>query len=130
MKGRMRVGTIYLPVCVVKRAKEWYEEKVGIRSHFVDRDKAIFDFANLSFFLVRSPSGQTSDFIDAEGVVRPSLTLEVDGVTELEEFRTRLIAAGVSVGELEDRGHPGRNFIFFDLDGNRIDVWSGSGEYK
>ena len=30
----------------------------------------------------------------------------------------------VSVGEIEDRGHPGNNFVFRDLDGNVFDVWS------
>ena len=28
------------------------------------------------------------------------------------------------LGDIEDRGHSGRNFVFMDLDGNKFDVWS------
>jgi hypothetical protein len=31
---------------------------------------------------------------------------------------------GISIGEVENRGHAGRNFVFYDLDGNKFDVWS------
>jgi hypothetical protein len=31
---------------------------------------------------------------------------------------------GVIVGEIEERGHAGKNFVFEDLDRNRFDVWS------
>jgi len=30
----------------------------------------------------------------------------------------------IKVGEIEDRGHSGNNFTFYDLDGNKFDVWS------
>ncbi len=30
----------------------------------------------------------------------------------------------IRVGEIENRGHSGRNFVFYDLDGNKFDVWS------
>jgi hypothetical protein len=28
------------------------------------------------------------------------------------------------VGVIENRGHSGRNFVFYDIDGNKFDVWS------
>ncbi|PDZ72095.1 glyoxalase, partial [Bacillus pseudomycoides] len=30
----------------------------------------------------------------------------------------------IKVGEIENRGHTGKNFVFYDLDGNKFDVWS------
>lgn len=28
------------------------------------------------------------------------------------------------VGDIENRGYYGRNFVFYDLNGNKVDVWS------
>jgi hypothetical protein len=42
----------------------------------------------------------------------------------LMELHQELSDKGVRVGEMEDRGHPGRNFVFYDPDDNAFDVWS------
>jgi len=53
-----------------------------------------------------------------------TLTFEVNGRDQLIEFNNFLQTKGVRVGEIEDRGHPGNNFVFYDIDGNMFDVWS------
>ncbi len=35
-----------------------------------------------------------------------------------------LIASEVKVDAIENRGHAGRNFVFYDPDENKFDVWS------
>jgi len=120
----IRVGTTYIPVQDVNVAKEWYGTKLGATLNYSDSDKAIVDLADQAIFLVKAKAGETSNFVDSQGTVRFSLTFEVDGEEELEQLRKELLSKEVEVGEIEDRGHAGRNFVFTDLDGNRFDVWS------
>lgn len=119
-----RVGTTYLPVQGVKEAAEWYESKLGARLNYIDDEKAILDMANQSFFLVCAENGATANFNDSKGRRQFSLTFEVDGVEEMKELREHLMEKNVQVGEVEDRGHLGNNFVFYDLCGNVFDVWS------
>ncbi|WP_181347779.1 VOC family protein [Thalassobacillus sp. CUG 92003] len=119
-----RVGTTYIPVSNVEAASEWYQEKLGAVENFRNEDKAILDFADQSFFLVKSQEGQQAQFIDHRGDEHFSLTFEVDGWENLKRFHEDLNDNGVTVGEIEDRGHPGNNFVFYDLDRNAFDVWS------
>ncbi|MCA0970190.1 VOC family protein [Halobacillus litoralis] len=119
-----RVGTTYLPVQDVRRAADWYEAKLGARLNFIDDEKAIVEMAGQSFFLVLAEDGATANFRDRKGHRRFSLTFEVDGMDELEELRESLQERHVIVGDVEDRGHMGNNFVFYDLCGNVFDVWS------
>jgi len=120
----LRVGTTYLPVTNVERSASWYTEKLGAILNYIDSDKAILDLANQSFFLVAAQEGQSSNFIDAKGHERFSLTFEVDGLHALENLHKEFKERQITVGEIENRGHAGRNFVFSDPDGNRFDVWS------
>lgn len=119
-----RVGTIYLPVEDPESSSRWYEEKLGAIENYRDDDKVIMAFANQSFFLVKSKIGERATFEDYKGNNHFLLTFEVDGVEQLKEFHSSLIEKAVKVGNIEDRGHAGNNFIFFDPDGNKFDVWS------
>ncbi|WP_349409691.1 VOC family protein [Pseudalkalibacillus sp. SCS-8] len=119
-----RVGTTYIPVSDPEKASKWYQEKLGAIENYFDQDKAILDYANQSFFLVKAKEGERSGFVDYKGDEQFSMTFEVDGLEQLEELHTFLKEKGVKVGKIEDRGHPGKNFVFSDLDGNRFDVWS------
>lgn len=59
------------------------------------------------------------------------MTFEVDGLAALIQLQNEFKDIGMNVGEIEDRGHTGRNFVFYDLDGNMFDVWSElSPEFK
>jgi catechol-2,3-dioxygenase len=120
----IRVGTIYIPVSKVESAAEWYKEKLEAVVNYIDEEKAILDLANQSLFLVKAEKGETANFRDHKGKVRFSMTFEVDGLDALHSLHTDLIEKGLEVGEIENRGHAGRNFIFTDPDGNTFDVWS------
>lgn len=119
-----RVGTTYIPVTNVEESAVWYVSKLGAELNYQDQDKAIINLADQSLFLVKASAGQSANFIDSYGNVRFSLTFEVDGLSALEKLHDDLNQKGIKVGEIENRGHAGRNFVFDDPDGNRFDVWS------
>lgn len=119
-----RVGTTYIPVTNVEKSSDWYVSKLGAELSYQDQEKAIINLAEQSLFLVKAKEGQTSNFIDASGKVRFSLTFEVDGLSALENMHHDFVNQGIKAGEIENRGHAGRNFVFEDLDGNKFDVWS------
>ncbi|CAG9620261.1 VOC family protein [Sutcliffiella rhizosphaerae] len=120
----VRIGTTYLPVTNVERSADWYVSMLGAELTYQDQDKAIINLANQSIFLVKSPDHQSANFIDSYGNEQFSITFEVDGLKALEELRLSFITNGIQTGEIENRGHAGRNFVFQDLDGNKFDVWS------
>lgn len=125
MKEKLiRIGTTYLPVQNVKESALWYTEKLGAKVNYQDNDKAILDFVNQAVFLIEAKSEETSNFIDKEGNERFAFTFEVDGYEALKELHKDFILNGIEVGEIEDRGHAGNNFVFFDPNGNKFDVWS------
>lgn len=118
------MGTIYLPVRHLEEAAPWYVEKLGAKINYQDKEKAILELADQSFFLVKAKEGETANFNAANGKECFSLTFEVDGLEELKILHKDLKQKAVQVGDIEDRGHAGRNFVFTDLDGNKFDVWS------
>lgn len=120
----IRVGTTYIPVKNVQYSAEWYVNKLDAELSYQDTDKAIINLANQSFFLVKASEGQSSNFLDYKGEKWFPLTFEVDGMTALQELHKELSEKEVRVGEIENRGHAGRNFVFYDPDGNGFDVWS------
>lgn len=119
----MRVGTIYIPVEDPAVSSSWYRDMLNAKLNYLDEDKAIMDLADISLFLVKS-LGQSSNFTDINGVERFLLTYEVDGLEALVTLHNEFMERGIKVGEIENRGHAGRNFVFIDLDGNKFDVWS------
>lgn len=124
MKNQIiRVGTIYIPVEDPRESSNWYREMLKAKVNYLDGDKAIMDMADISLFLVKS-QGQTSNFTDINGEERFLLTYEVDGLEVLEALHKEFKDRGIKVGKIENRGHAGRNFVFYDLDGNKFDVWS------
>ncbi|WP_369901915.1 VOC family protein [Bacillus manliponensis] len=125
MKDKLlRVGTIYIPVTNVELSSKWYVKKLGAELSHKDEDKAIVNFANQSFFLVKSQANQSLNFYDFCDEERFSLTFEVNGLNALESIHSDFIKKEIKVGEIENRGHTGKNFVFYDLDGNKFDVWS------
>lgn len=120
----LRVGTTYIPVVNVELSSEWYVNKLGAELNYKDEDKAILDLANQSIFLVKAKENQSSNFYDNYGVEHFSMTFEVNGMYALEAMHKEFIDKDIRVGEIENRGHAGRNFVFYDLDGNKFDVWS------
>lgn len=97
---------------------------MGAELSYKDADKAILNFANQSFFLVKSKGNQSSNFYDIYGEEHFSMTFEVNGLNALKAVHKDFIEKEIKVGGIENRGHTGRNFVFYDLDGNKFDVWS------
>jgi len=120
----IRVGTKYIPVKDVNLASDWYVNNLQAQLNYIDEDKAIINLANQSFFLVKARENESANFYDSYGKERFSITFEVDGLSALEKIHEQFIKKEIKVGGIEDRGHAGRNFIFYDLDGNKFDVWS------
>ncbi|MFJ7826692.1 VOC family protein [Psychrobacillus sp. NPDC096623] len=120
----LRVGTTYIPVTNVELSSDWYVKKLGADLSYKDEDKAILNLANQSIFLVKSIERQSSNFIDIYGVERFSLTFEVNGLDALERLHKDFVENEIRVGDIENRRHTGRNFVFYDIDGNKFDVWS------
>lgn len=125
MEGKLlRIGTTYLPVSNVEISSEWYVSKLGAILNYRDEDKAILNFANQSVFLVKAEKNQSANFINTYGEECFSITFEVDGVNVLEDIHREFKEEEMRIGEIENRGHSGRNFVFYDPDGNKFDVWS------
>ncbi|WP_186577260.1 VOC family protein [Aquibacillus kalidii] len=120
----IRVGTTYLPVSDVKKASGWYQKNLGAKLSYEDEDKAIVNFANQSFFLVKAIEKETANFTTIHDIPHFSLTFEVDGLKALESMYKIFKDTNVKVGPIEKRGHSGQNFVFWDLDNNMFDVWS------
>lgn len=123
-KNLLRVGTTYLPVTNVELSSEWYVNKLGAELNYIDNDKAILNLANQSIFLVKSRENQNSNFYDIYGNEQFSITFEVNGLDALESIHKDFIEKEIKIGDIENRGHAGKNFIFYDIDGNKFDVWS------
>lgn len=120
----LRVGTTYLPVTDVELSSEWYVHKLGAELSYKDNDKAILNLANQSIFLVKSRDNQSSNFYDINGNEHFSITFEVNGLSALESIHKDFNEKEIRIGDIENRGHAGKNFVFYDLDGNKFDVWS------
>lgn len=120
----VRMGTVYIPVQDPLQSSKWYAAILGAELTYSDDDKAIMNMAGQSLFLMKAPAGESANFRDIHGQVRFSFTFEVDGLAKLKELHMELADKGISLGEIEDRGHAGRNFVFCDPDGNIFDVWS------
>lgn len=127
----IRVGTTYLPVRDPRQSAAWYVDKLGAVLNYEDEDKAILNLANQSFFLVKSTQSENANFTDDKGKARFCLTFEVDGQEALYSLHKEFKDSGIITGDIEDRGHAGENFVFYDPDGNMFDVWSElSPEFK
>ncbi|WP_191562072.1 VOC family protein [Metabacillus idriensis] len=120
----LRIGTTYIPVKNVELSSQWYVNNLGAELSYKDDDKVILNFANQSMFLIKSQENQSSNFYDSYGEERFSLTFEVNGLNALEAIHSDFIKREIRAGEIENRGHAGMNFVFYDLDGNKFDVWS------
>jgi predicted enzyme related to lactoylglutathione lyase len=120
----MRVGTTYIPVSDVGKAASWYSVNLDAVLNYIDEEKAILDLANHSLFLVKAEEGETANFKDSNGHTRFSITFEVGGTEALSSLHAEFVHKGMIVGDIENRGHAGRNFVFTDPDGNKFDVWS------
>jgi len=122
----MRVGTIYLPVTNPIISAEWFCTNLGAELSYMDEgnNHAIISLAHQSFILIQSEKGTLANFNTINDGLMFPFSFEVNGIDALKQLHEELQEKGVSIGEIEDRGHSGRNFIITDPDGNTYDVWS------
>lgn len=117
------IATIYVPVSDFWKSKKWYESVLGLEwgghCFLLDSGPTLFlcetkDHAKPHF-----------NFTEREGYEMFVVTFQTKTYEQLLDFHVYLQQNGVKVEDIEDRGLCGRNFKFYDPDGNKFDVWNG-----
>ena len=121
-----RIETIYLPVANPKASAEWYKKHLKLKtSGPVEADATQAQLAlgsGQSIFLIQSKDIVNATFTEVGGEEQCSLTLEV---TDFHRLYDELQETGAAITAFEDNQECGENFYLYDLDGNKIDIWSG-----
>lgn len=110
----------------ITKSAEWFCTNLGAELGYMDEgnNHAILNLAQQSFILILSEKDALANFNTINDGLMFPFTFEVNGIEALIQLHEELQDKGVTVGEIEDRGHTGRNFIITDPDGNKYDVWS------
>ena len=115
----MIIGSyIYIPVKDLEKAAGWYEK--NLEFNLVYKDTLYFDMrtANgIKIMLIPSENNITSQMEYSTGQ-QPAYGFCVD---DFDAVREKLEVNGVKIGDEFD--YFGRSFSFYDLDGNKIEIW-------
>lgn len=120
-----RINSIYLPVSHKKKAVKWYEDHLGL-THPRGPESDILQLGDGTWvFLEKSITKTTANFATSGWVENGnyemfSICFETNDAVGLHE---KLQNEGVEVEELRDEGSCGIQFIFYDLDGNKFQVF-------
>ena len=109
---------IYIPVADLEKAAVWYEENLDF--NVIYRDSLYFDIRTdngVKIMLIPSENNITSQMQYSTGQ-QPAYGFCVD---DFDSIRERLEMNHVKIGEVFD--YFGRSLSFFDLDGNKIEIW-------
>ena len=109
---------IYIPVSYWEKAASWYEKNLDF--YVVYKDTLYFDMrtANgVKIMLIPSERNITSQMQYSAGQ-QPAYGFCVN---DFDVVREKLEINNVKIGEIFD--YFGRSFSFFDLDGNKIEIW-------
>jgi catechol 2,3-dioxygenase-like lactoylglutathione lyase family enzyme len=118
------IDCVYLPVVDVEETIEWYRDKLG------------FNWTGYSFDLGHGPEimlvkvnneedvklTYKTDHWEGKDYEMHLLTFKSENIEETYEI---LKERGISVSEIKLYDGNRKNFRFYDLYGNRFDVWSG-----
>ncbi|WP_123040546.1 VOC family protein [Cohnella candidum] len=118
------IDTIYLPVLDRQESIQWFQEKLGLT------------WNGYCFNLGSGPVIFLVPVKNKEDVKLSYLTDEWEGTDyemqlvtfrskNIEETHRKLQERGVNVSEVKVYDGNRKNFRFYDLNGNRFDVWSG-----
>jgi hypothetical protein len=118
------IDCVYLPVIDKEETIKWYQEKLG------------FHWTGFSFDLGYGPELMLVTVNNKEDVKLTYKTDHWEGKdyemhiltyksNNIEETYETLKQRGVSVSEIKLYDGNRKNFRFYDLNGNRFDVWSG-----
>jgi catechol-2,3-dioxygenase len=110
----------YLPVRDVQKSREWYAEIFGFEK-FGELELRVSPTVLLTLI-------ETKDDNKYE-IKQDGKSLPIIGfcINEVDELHFRLRSNGINVTEIV-RHNWGSTFEFLDLDGNKIEVWSGYSE--
>lgn len=121
-----RIETIYLPVANPKASAEWYEKHLKVKAVGTlepDANQARLSLdSSQSIFLIKSKERVNANFSEIGGEEQCLLTLEV---TDFHHLYEQLQESGAIITAIEDNHECGENFYLYDLDGNKLDIWSG-----
>lgn len=109
---------IYIPVGDLEKAASWYEKNLDF--NVIYRDSLYFDMRTdngVKIMLIPSEKNITSQMQYSTGQ-QPAYGFCVD---DFDSIREKLEMNSVKIGEVYD--YFGRSLSFFDLDGNKIEIW-------
>lgn len=109
---------IYIPVGDLEKAAGWYEKILDFK--VIHRDSLYFDMRtdnNVKIMLIPNEKNITSQMQYSTGQ-QPAYGFCVN---DFDSIREKLETNHVKIGEVYD--YFGRSLSFFDLDGNKIEIW-------
>ena len=109
---------IYIPVSDLEKAANWYEKNLDFK--IIYKDALYYDMRTVNgvkIMLIPSENNITSQMEYSTGQ-QPAYGFCVDAY---DVIRKKLEVNGVKMGE--EFNYFGRSFSFFDLDGNKIEIW-------
>lgn len=109
---------VYVPVSDLEKAADWYKKILDF--NMVYKDSLYYDVRTdngIKIMLIPSEKNITSQMQYSTGQ-QPAYGFCVN---DFDAVREKLEANGVKIGEVFD--YFGRSLSFFDLDGNKIEIW-------
>ncbi|MCH5269584.1 MAG: VOC family protein [Lachnospiraceae bacterium] len=109
---------IYIPVGDLEEAAGWYEKNLEFK--VIYKDDLYFDMRTdngVKIMLIPREKNITSQMQYSTGE-QPAYGFCVD---DFDVIKEKLEMNNVKIGEVFD--YFGRSFSFFDLDGNKIEIW-------
>lgn len=109
---------VYIPVSDLEKASKWYEKNLDFK--LVYKDVLYYDMrtANgIKIMLIPGEKSIVSQMKYSTGE-QASYGFCVD---DYDSVREKLEASGVRIGE--EFEYFGRSFSFYDLEGNKIEIW-------
>lgn len=117
------VCSVYVPVRDPLKSADWWQRNFGLEYAVPYNPAEVQVILKLAdgqwLHLVETAGEINNQFRDKAGYEMFRLTFEV---RRIEELHDHLLSNGVNIENLEDRGHCGINFVFYDPDGNKFDV--------
>ncbi|WP_191556714.1 VOC family protein [Metabacillus idriensis] len=110
---------VFIPVSDVKRSVQWYEDKLGFKPLYIEKEAAVMKIADESqavICLVLTPNHQPMIFPENHFGVGKYFNFIPSNI---EETHRKLIERGVAVNPMDGEGQT-RFFTFFDPDGNPL----------
>ena len=109
---------VYIPVHDLDSAADWYEKNLEFR--LIYKDSLYYDMRTengVKIMLIPAEGNMTSQMQYSTGQ-QPAYGFCVD---DFDAIKEKLEMNRVKIGEVFD--YCGRSFSFYDLDGNKIEIW-------